>query len=86
MWVKARALNMPLSTKGQAVGQRGALAGLGIDKHWHQGCFHMLPEKLTSMISARDDLAAASLSTPRIIARVRGKKALHYGCVIPLVD
>ena len=28
MWVKARALNMPLSTKGQAVGRRGALAGL----------------------------------------------------------
>ena len=84
MWLKARALNMPLSTKGQAIGRRGALAGLGIDTH--RGRFHMLPEKLASMISARDDLAAASLSTPRIIARVRGKKALHYGCVIPLVD
>ena len=48
MWVKARALNMPLSTKGQAVGRRGALAGLGIDTH--QGRFHMLPEKLASMI------------------------------------
>ena len=48
MWVKARALNMPLSTKGQAVGRRGALAGLGIDTH--RGRFHMLPEKLASMI------------------------------------
>ena len=44
----------------------------------------MLPEKLASMVTARDDLAAASLSTPRIIARVRGK-ALHYGCAIPFV-
>ena len=44
----------------------------------------MLPEKLASLASARDDLAAAVLSTPRIIARVRGK-ALHYGCAIPYV-
>jgi hypothetical protein len=29
-----------------------------------------------------DDLAAAALSSPRIIARVRGKD-LHYGCAIP---
>ena len=48
MWLKARALNMPLSTKGQAIGRRGALAGLGIDTH--RGRFHMLPEKLASMI------------------------------------
>ncbi len=44
----------------------------------------MLPNKLASMVSARDNLAAVSLFTPRIIARVRGK-ALHYGCAIPFV-
>ena len=44
----------------------------------------MLPDKLASMAAARDDLAAAELSTPHIIARVRGK-ALHYGCAIPFV-
>ena len=83
MWqAKARALNIPLSAKGHAVGQRGAFTGLAIDTH--KGRFHMLPEKLASMISARDDLAAAVLTTPRIIARVRGK-ALHYGCAIPFV-
>ncbi len=36
------------------------------------------------MVSARDELAAAAVSTPRVIARVRGK-ALHYGCAIPFV-
>ncbi len=87
MWqAKARALNIPLSAKGHAdsdaVGQRGAFTGLAIDTH--KGRFHMLPEKLASMVSARDDLAAAALSTPRIIARVRGK-ALHYWCTILLV-
>jgi hypothetical protein len=44
----------------------------------------MLPEKLVSMVSARDELAAAAVSTPRFIARVRGK-ALHYGCAIPFI-
>ena len=83
MWQeKARALNIPLSAKGHAVGQRGAFTGLAIDTY--KGRFYMLPEKLASMVTARDDLAAASLSTPRIIARVRGK-ALHYGCAIPFV-
>ncbi len=33
------------------------------------------------MVAARDDLAAASLSTPRIIALVR----LHYCCAMPIV-
>ena len=83
MWqAKARALNIPLSAKGHAVGQRGAFTGLAIDTH--KGRFHMMQEKLVSMVSAQDDLAAAALSTPRIIARVRGK-ALHYGCSIPFV-
>ncbi len=69
LWqAKARALNIPLSAKGHAVGQRGAFTGRAIDTY--KGRFHMLPEKLASMVSARDDLAAAALSTPRIIARV----------------
>ncbi len=72
MWqVRARALNIPLSAKGHVVGQRGAFTWLAINTH--KGRFHMLPEKLASMVSARDDLAAAALSTPRIIVRVRGK-------------
>jgi hypothetical protein len=33
----------------------------------------MLPEKLASVVTARDDFAAAMLSTPRIIVRIRGK-------------
>jgi hypothetical protein len=44
----------------------------------------MLQEKLASMVSAWDELAAAAVSTPRNITRVRGK-ALHYGCAIPFV-
>jgi hypothetical protein len=36
------------------------------------------------MISVQDGLAAAALSTPRIIARFQGK-ALHYGCAILIV-
>ncbi len=63
------------------VGQRGAYIGLAIDMH--KGRFHMT-EKLASMSSARDELAAAAVSTPRVIARVRGK-ALHYGCAIPFL-
>jgi hypothetical protein len=83
MWQeKARALNILLSAKGHVVGQRGAFIGLAIGMY--KGRFYMLPEKLASMVTARDDLAAASLSTPRIIERVR-RKALNYGCAIPFV-
>ncbi len=79
---KARALNIPLSAKDHAVGQRGAFTWLVIGTHKRR--FHMLPEKLASMFSARDDLAAAALSTWRIIVRVRGK-ALHYCCAIQFI-
>ena len=69
LWLaKARALDIPLSAKGHAVGQHGAFTGLAIDTH--KGRFHMLPEKLASIVSALDDLFAAAPSTPRIIARV----------------
>jgi hypothetical protein len=77
MWqVKASSLNIPLLAKGHSVSQRGAYTGLTIDSH--KRCFHMLQEKLASMVSARDELAAAAVSNPRVIARVQGKE-LHYG-------
>ena len=78
MWPeKARKLNIPLSAKGHPVGQRGTFTGVAIDTF--KGRFYMLPQKL-----ARDELAAAQLSTPRRVARVRGK-GLNYGCAIPFV-
>ena len=40
----------------------------------------MLQDKLASMVAARDDLAAAELSTQRIIARAF---ACHISCSIP---
>ena len=50
----------------------------------YRGWFNMLPEKLWSMVAARDELAAAEVSTPRRVSRVRGK-AIHYGSAIPFV-
>ena len=44
----------------------------------------MLPEKLWSMVAARDELAAVEVSPPRRVSRVRGK-ASHYGTAIPFV-
>ena len=79
---KARALNIPLSAKGHTVGQRGTYSGVAIDTF--SGRFSTLPEKLQSMTDARNALPASPLSTPRLIARIRGK-ALHYGCAIPFV-
>ena len=83
MWhAKARRLNIPLSAKGHPVGQRGAFTGVAIDSF--RGRFNMLPDKMASLVKARQELAAAEVSTPRLIARVRGK-ALHYGCAIPFI-
>jgi hypothetical protein len=47
----------------------------------------MLPDKMASLVAARQELAASAaseVSTPRLIARIRGK-ALHYGCAIPFI-
>ena len=55
--------------------------GVAIDSDTYKDRFYMLPEKLSSMVEAHKKLAAAQLSTPRRIARVRGK-TLHYGCAI----
>ena len=83
LWhAKARKLNIPLSAKGHPVGQSGAFTGVAIDSF--QGRFSMLPDKMASLVAARQELAASEVSTPRLIARVRGK-ALHYGCAIPFI-
>ena len=50
----------------------------------YRGRFNMLSEKLGSMVAARDELAAAEVSTPLGVSRVRGK-AIHYGCAILFV-
>ena len=50
----------------------------------YRGRFNMLPEKLGSMVVAIGELAAAEVSTPRRVSRVRGK-AIHHGCAIPFV-
>ena len=60
----------------------GGVHGVAIDMY--RGWFNMLPEKLWSMVAARDELAAAEVSTPRRVSRVRGK-AIHYGSAIPFV-
>ena len=83
LWhAQARKLNIPLSAKGHPVGQSGAFTGVAIDSF--QGQFSMLPDKMALLVAARQELAASEVSTPRLIARVRGK-ALHYGCAIPFI-
>jgi hypothetical protein len=83
LWhAKARKLNIPPSAKGHPVGQSGAFTGVAIDSF--QGRFSMLPDTMASLVTARQELAASEVSTPRLIARVRGK-ALHYGCAIPFI-
>ena len=83
MWHdKARRLNIPLSEKGHTVGQTGAYTGVGIDTY--QGRFRMLPEKRESMRACCAELRDAAGTTPRLLARGRGK-TIHYGCAIPFV-
>jgi hypothetical protein len=83
LWTeKARALKIPLSANGHEVSQQGSYTGVGVDTF--AGRFSMLTDKLASMKTARDQLAGSETSTPRLIARVRGK-AMHYGCAIPFV-
>ena len=79
---KARRLNIPLSGKGHTAAQQGVFTGVTIDTV--RGAFGMLPDKLESLRSARAALALSAMSTPRLIARVRGK-FLHYGCAIPFL-
>ena len=44
----------------------------------------MLPDKLASTIAAVEEMRAATRSTPRLAARVRGK-VLHYGMAVPFI-
>jgi hypothetical protein len=75
MWQeKARAL-MLLSANGPP--GRPARGVHWVGYQLVQRAFYMLQDKVASMVTTRDDLAAASLSTPRIIAPVRGKALLR---------
>ena len=77
---KARALNLPLSDgKGHSTAQGGPFTGVQVDTF--QGRFLMLTEKLISSRVALLAAHASTDSTPRLLARCRGK-AFHYGCAI----
>jgi hypothetical protein len=80
---KAKVLNLPLSAgKGHTVNQGGAFTGVMVDTDDTFGSrYLMLLEKLAALHDNVDGLADVSLSTPRALARTRGK-ALHYGCAI----
>ena len=80
---KAKALNLPLSDgKGHSVAQGGPFTGIFINTL--TGRYTMLAEKLASLRETFATLATADTSTPRLLARGRGKAA-HYGCAIPLL-
>ena len=84
LWrAKARALNLPLSDgKGHTTAQGGPFTGVMVDTL--RGQFLMLAEKLASTRAALLAALAADASTPRLLARCRGK-AYHYGCAIPFL-
>jgi hypothetical protein len=81
LWhAKARACNLPLAPrKGHSAAQGGAFTGVGIDTFTNQ--YTMLPDKLDSLHTNFATMAQSALSTPRKLARTRGK-AQHYGCAI----
>ena len=79
---KAAKLRIPLSEKGHEVSQTGSFTGLAIDTF--RGVFSMLPDKLASTVAAVEEMRAATRTTPRPVARVRGK-VLHYGAAVPFI-
>ena len=81
LWrAKARACNLPLSQgKGHTVAQGGAFTGVHIDTWLCQ--YLMLSDKLESLLGTITSLASVDHSTPRLLARGRGR-ASHYGCAI----
>jgi hypothetical protein len=81
LWrAKARACNLPLSRgKGHTVAQGGAFTGIHIDTWLCQ--YLMLSDKLESVRGTISGLAATDQSTPRLLARGRGR-ASHYGCAV----
>jgi hypothetical protein len=77
---KAAALGLPLSpSKGHEVAQRGAFCGVMNDAL--AGLRTMLPEKLVTCMSVFTALLSVSSSSPRELARARGK-AGHYSCAL----
>ncbi len=74
----------PAFGQGPPVGQTRSRAFTDITIDSFKCRFSMLPDKMASLVAARQELAASEVSTPRLIARIRGK-ALHYGCAIPFI-
>ena len=79
---KAAKLRIPLSEKGHEVSQMGSFTGLAIDTF--RRVFSMLPDKLASTFAAVEEMRAATRTTPRLAALVRGKM-LHYGVAMPFI-
>jgi hypothetical protein len=81
LWhAKAEVLNLPRApNKGHSAAQGGAFTGVHIDTF--AGRYSMLPEKLEGLHTNFDATATACASSPRALARTRGK-AQHYGCAI----
>ena len=81
LWLdKAKALNLPLSAgKGHSVHQGGPFTGVFIDTLRDQ--YLMLPDKLAGILETFAAAAPLDSSTPRALARSRGK-AFHYGCAV----
>ena len=81
IWLaKARVLNLPLSDgKGHSVHQGGPFTGVFIDTFIDR--YLMLPDKLEGILSNFSSMIPLSDSTPRALARSRGK-AFHYGCAV----
>ena len=77
---KAQALNLPLSDgKGHSTAQGGPFTGVQVDTY--QGRFLMLADKLLACRAALLAVHCSTTSTPRLLARCRGK-AFHYGCAV----
>jgi hypothetical protein len=81
LWhTKAKALNLPLSAgKGHSVNQGGPFTGVAIDTFTNQ--YNMLPDKLQGLHENFNSMTPLLTSSPRALARSRGK-AFHYGCAI----
>ena len=81
LWhAKAKVLNLPRAPgKGHSAAQGGAFTGVHIDTYL--GRYSMLPEKLAALHTNFGPMSTASTSSPRALARTRGK-ALHYGCAV----
>ena len=84
LWLaKAKALNLPLSDgKGHSVAQGGPFTGVFVDTFLSQ--YRMLHEKLEGIQQNFDSMQDSISTTPRALARSRGK-AFHYGCAVQYI-